>query len=114
MPKKEKINYMDIVPLHPHNLVFTLNDEGYVVIEIEHKGIYNLLAQKFFKKPRVSFITLDEYGTFVFTQIDGVKTVFDISVALDEHFGEGCHPLIDRLITYLRILKNNNFITYIK
>lgn len=81
-----------------------------VTLEIENKGILNRLFQKVLKKPKISYIHLDDLGSFIWNQIDGQTTVFQISEKVKETYGEKAEPLYDRLIKYLEILKNNKFI----
>lgn len=113
MSKKSQ-NFLDVVPIHHKSCSFHINDESLVVIDIEHKGFYNIIAQKIFKKPRFSHITLDEFGTFVYNSIDGKHTIYDISILVHAKFGEKAEPLIERLVQYIHILRNNNFIDYAK
>ncbi|MEG0074844.1 MAG: PqqD family protein [Eubacterium sp.] len=110
--KKPKENYLDMRPFVNPEFKLKTNDDGIIVIEMKNKGFYNKLAQKIFNKPAVSNITLDEYGTFIFNQMDGVKNIYEISKLVDEKFGESAHPLLERLVKYFRILKNNDFICY--
>lgn len=53
--KREKENYLDRIP-KINDKKWELDDEGYVEVTVENTGFYNTIAQKFFKKPRFSFI----------------------------------------------------------
>lgn len=57
---KKKKNYLDFVPVCAAGLQWKLNEKKLVEIEVQNKGFYNWLAQKFFKRPKVSYISLDE------------------------------------------------------
>ena len=72
------------------------------------------IAQKFFKRPRVSHISLDEYGSYVWQQMDGRRNVFEISKLVSSHFGEKAEPVVPRLVKYIQILYQNKFIGYVK
>ena len=109
---KQKKNYLDFVPKKNPAFCWELDDDGMVVILIENKGIYNRIAQKLLKKPRVSRITLEKFGSFIWRQIDGTRSVYEISGLVSEEFGEEAEPLIERLVKYLRILQNNRFILF--
>lgn len=109
---KQKKNYLDFVPKKNPAFCWELDDDGMVVILIENKGIYNCIAQKLLKKPRVSRITLEKFGSFIWRQIDGARSVYEISGLVSEEFGEEAEPLIERLVKYLRILQNNRFILF--
>ena len=68
--------------------------------------------QKFFRKlkfkiPEYKKVALDEYGSYVFTQIDGNKTVKDIGENLEEKYGAEAHPLYERLLLFLNHIEVN-------
>ncbi len=109
MAKKNSENYLDYIPVyHPDN-TWDEND-GKVTINMVHKGIYDKIAQKLFHRPRVSHIDLDEYGSFLWQQIDGKKTIGELAVDFKAQFGEKAEPLYDRLVHYMQVLRNNHFI----
>ena len=77
-----------------------------------HRGFYAGIAQRFFRRPRVSHIELDKTGSFVFPLIDGQRSVGDIALLVKEEFGDAADPLYERLIRYMQILRNNGFIYF--
>ena len=56
---KEKKNYIDNIP-KINDMKWDVSEDGIVEITVENTGFYNTIAQKIFKKPRYSFIKLDE------------------------------------------------------
>lgn len=68
---KNKKNYLDYIPVHAADHPWEVNKQGTVEIQVTNKGFYNWLAQKLFHKPRVSRISLEEFGSFIWQQIDG-------------------------------------------
>ena len=76
---KEKKNYIDNIP-RINDMKWEVLEDGIVEITVENTGFYNKVAQRLFKKPRYSFIKLDEYGSFVWQQIDGKKSIYEISI----------------------------------
>lgn len=109
---KSKENYLERRPFRPENLEWSKDDDGAVTLNIQNKGIFNTIAQKFFKKPKVSYIHLDEIGSFVWPIIDGEKTIIDIGVIVEEHFGEKSKPLYERLAKYFQILDSYGFVEW--
>ncbi len=107
--KKKSKNYMDFIPVRNKDIEYSINDDGKAVLSIEWKGFYSKIAQKFFNRPRVSDIDLDEYGTFVWIAIDDNKTVYDISLEMEQKF-PGMEKSLSRLIKFLEIMKDNNII----
>ena len=112
MAKEKKLdaNYLDFVPQVPDSQKYEINDAGEVTLFQENKGLFNLIAQKLFKKPRISQIHLDEMGNFIWPLIDGERSVYDIAVLVKEHFGDKAEPLYDRLCKYISMLVDYGFL----
>lgn len=86
--------------------------DGLVTLEIENKGVANRIAQKLLKKPKVSYVYLDEMGSFVWPILDGEKDLIKIGEMVKEYFGEKAEPLYERLAKYFQILESYNFILW--
>ena len=109
---KQNENYLEKIPVRKSYIVWKTDEKGIVTLEIENKGVFNFLAQKLLKKPRISYIHLDEMGSFVWPIIDGQKNIFEIGKDVESHFGEKANPLYERLSQYFEILKNYKFIYF--
>lgn len=107
--KKQQPNYLEMIPVRNPALNWTTDDNGIITLEIENKGVANRIAQKLLKKPKITYIHLDENGSFVWPLIDGKRTVMDIAQLVDEHFGEKAKPLYERLVKFFQILESYNF-----
>ena len=110
----KKKNFLDFIPVCNPIYTWDVDKKGIVTVNVVNKGFYNWLAQKLFKKPRISHIALDEYGSFVWQQMDGKRNVFDISKLVEEKFGDEAEPIVERLVRYFQILYQNKFIGYVK
>ncbi|HEY9574160.1 MAG TPA: PqqD family protein [Lachnospiraceae bacterium] len=108
--KKNEKNFLDLIPLISPSLDWEVNEKDEVTIHIPLKGFFHWIAQKGFKKPSVRHLSLDTYGNFIWKRIDGKRSVYDIALEVEEHFGEDAKPLYDRLVQYMKILINNGFI----
>lgn len=108
---KNKDNYLDNIPMKNHAFSWEVED-GLVVIHMENKGIYNKIAQKFFGTPKVSHVSLDEFGSFVWEQIDDQRSIYQIGQLVNEEFGEHAEPLYERLSKYFYNLNSTKFITF--
>ena len=106
---KSKKNFLDYIP-HINNNNTWSEENGIVTIHMAHKGFYHNLAQKLFKTPKVSHIALDEYGSFVWKNINGKNSVYDIGVLVKDKYKEKAEPLYERLVQFFKILKNNRFV----
>ena len=79
----------------------------------KNRGLFNRIAQIFFRKPKISRIELDTFGSFIWKQIDGKKDVYQIGRLVKDKFGEEAEPLYERLAKFLHILRSNDFILYV-
>ena len=105
-------NYLDRIPFRPLNIGWKADEEGIVTLEIENTGFMNRVAQKLFKKPKISYIHLDKIGSFTWQIMDGKKTITDLGKEVEAHFGEESHPLYERLAQYFRILDSYGFVKW--
>lgn len=108
--KKEE-NYLEKIPVKG-NFNWSTDQDGIVTLEVENKGIFNRVAQKLFKKPRISYVHLDKMGSFIWPIIDGEKSILDLSEYVDKEFGEEAKPLYERLAKYFQILASYGFVTF--
>lgn len=113
MKNNKEQNLLDFVPIRKIER-FTTDDNGVITLEIENKGFYNRIAQKLFKKPKITYIHLDEMGSFVWPLIDGERNITEIGVFVKEHFGDKAEPLYPRLAQYFKILEGYEFVEYKK
>ena len=109
---KAKENYLDKIPQRNEVFSWYKDENGMVTIEVQNKGIFNRIAQKLLKKPKVTKVHLDENGSFIWPLLDGEMTISQIGEEVGEHFGEKANPLYERLIKYLGILESYKFIKY--
>lgn len=114
MKKKNLLdkNYLEKKPYRNENINFSVDGEGKVTLEIENKGVFNRIFQLLLKKPKITYIHLDEMGSFVWPIIDGEKTITDVGAFVKEHFGEKAEPLYERLAKYFQILESYGFIKF--
>ncbi len=110
--KNKNENFLEKTPVLNQNIGWSKNEEGAVTLEIENKGAFNRIAQKLFKKPKISYIHLEEIGSFVWPLIDGEKDIFSIGEYIKEHFGEKAEPLYPRLVQYFETLETYKFIAF--
>ncbi len=109
MKKKDSKNYLDFVP--EKNPKLNMKQMRTVLLPSLSNGkdFIIKIAQKLFRRPRVSDIRLDELGSFVWNAVDGKKDVHQISKELEQQFPKMEKP-VPRLIKYLEILHDNHLI----
>lgn len=110
--RQKKENYLDYIPRHNALFPWQENREGMIEIQMKNRGLFNKAAQILFKKPAVSLISLDSFGSFVWKEIDGKQTIYEIGIRVKEEFKEAAEPLYDRLSAFMKTLHNQKFIVY--
>lgn len=110
--KKTNENYLSRIPKRNEDISFKEDEKGVITLEIENKGIMNRICQKLLKKPKISYIHLDEMGSFVWPLINGEKDITEIGKLVEEHFGDKANPLYERLAQYFKILESYGFIKF--
>ena len=75
---KQKIdkNYLDYIPVKNPDIEYETNEKGTITVFIRWEGFFNKIAQKFFHRPKVSSIDLDDYGSFVWGIIGDTDALF--------------------------------------
>ena len=112
MKKAKNENYLERIPVHSPLIGYKVDDSEIVTLEKENTGVFNKIAQKLFKRPKISYIHLDSQGSFVWQLIDGQKRILDMADSVKEKFGEDAEPLYERLAKYVQILESYGFISF--
>lgn len=105
-------NYLDYIPVPANGLKYEVV-EGCVTIFKDNTGLFNWIAQKVFKRPRVSQIHLDEMGNFIWPLMDGKRDIQAIALLIKEEYGDKAEPLYNRVVQYFRTLVSYGFVEYI-
>lgn len=111
--KKQSENYLDYVPKQNALFPYTIKENARVEIKVKNRGMFHGIARILFGRPRYSYIELDEFGSFVWQQIDGKRTIYEICMLIKDRFGEKAEPLFERAVQFFKILRSNSFIVYI-
>ncbi len=109
---KKTENYLERRPMRPAHIKWSADEAGIITLDIENIGAMNRIAQKLFRKPKVSHIHLDEMGSFVWPLMDGEKDIVAIGISVREHFGDNAEPLYERLAKYFQILDSYSFVEW--
>ena len=110
--KNKTDNYLERIPKIRRSIDWKINEENLVDLILENKGFMNRVFQKFFKKPKFTYIHLDNLGSFVWKLIDGEKSIVDIGRLLEEGLGDTAEPVYERLAQFFKILESNRFIEW--
>jgi hypothetical protein len=107
---KKADNFIMYIPRKKH-LTFEEN-KGIVKLIFHHDKIIEKIVRWLVKKPCVSDVELDKYGSSVWRLIDGNNSVYDIGQILLQEFGEKIEPVYDRLVMFLRYLNRKGWIAF--
>lgn len=111
--KKKKENYLDYIPKKSKEIDWREKENGLTQIIIYRDSLFDKLIRKLFFTPEKYKVDLDHLGSFVWNLIDGEMSIYEISILVKDEFGEAAEPLYERLIQYMKILKNNKFIDFV-
>lgn len=107
----KKNNLLDYIPVISNRVRWTEDEKHMVTVDVPNKGLFNRIAQICFGRPPISHIALEEFGSFIWRQIDGKNTIYEIAMLVKEQFGDAAEPLYDRLLAYFRTLQGHGFVT---
>lgn len=107
---KKDENYLDLIPVRNPDLEYYETKKGLVVLTIPNIGLFNKIAQKFYGRPTHSKVHMDDYSSYVWKGINGKRDVYELGKYLKRKYGEEAEPLYDRLVEFVNILKDNNYV----
>ena len=111
MKKKNSENFLEKKPVRA-NIQWDTDENGNITLHVENKGAMNKIAQVLFKKPKISYIHLDEMGNFIWPLLDGEKDITEIGKEVKDHFGDKAEPLYERLAKYIQTLESYRFVEF--
>lgn len=109
MKKKNSVNYLELIFEKNPEILWSKTDTGLIVLSVENRGFYNRIAQIFFKKPPVSYISLDKTGSRFWQLLDGKNSVFEVIKKMEEEFPSES-GMLNRGLGFFRTLQINKFI----
>ncbi|EQK39084.1 PqqD family protein [Paraclostridium bifermentans] len=105
---KNNEEVLNLVFKKSENIEYEVSSDGIVtILEKQDHKVQNFFRKLKFKIPMYKKMELDEYGSFIFLQIDGKKNVEELGIKLEEKYGEKSHPLYERLLLFLNHIDVN-------
>ena len=105
---KNNEEVLNLVFKKSENIEYEVSSDGIVtILEKQNHKVQNFFRKLKFKIPMYKKMDLDEYGSFIFLQIDGKKNVEELGIKLEEKYGEKSHPLYERLLLFLNHIDVN-------
>lgn len=111
--KKDK-NFLDFVPKAAECIRVVEEENGLNHLDILHGRWADKLAQKLFKKPSTTHVELEKFGSYIWTCIDGERSIYEISCLVKAKFGDEAEPLYERIVPYFRMLKEKGYVTWVR
>lgn len=105
-------NFLDYIPKRNSRYAYQVNRKGNVEIIVPNRGFFNRMMQILIKKPKCTYMELEEMGSFIWKEMDGKKTVYELALLEREQFGGKSEPVFERLSAYLKILRDCGYIVY--
>lgn len=106
-------NFLELTPIR--NYGFKKKENG--LIDVFVPRFTNKFAQKlllkYFKNPFFR-ANLDEFGSFLWENIDGTKNVLQLIDLLKKRFGESIEPATERTLLFFYQLYKSGFISFIE
>ena len=107
-------NFLEFIPVRNFN--WRISEETNKVV-VERPKFDNALLKKYllpYLKKQNFDVKLDDFGSFVWQQIDGEKNIYEIAIKLEKGFGEKVHPVYERLSQFIKHLYQQRFVLYKK
>ncbi len=108
--KEKEGNYLERIPIISPDIQYQVNEENHVIIIEVNKGIWNRLFQRMLKKPKITKIELDRYGSYVWEKINGENNIYEIGKEAGRNFGTEIEPLYERMAVFIRTLEMHGWI----
>ena len=92
--KKKKVseNYLEKKPKRKDGLHWDTSEDGVCTLSVENRGFFNRLFQILLKKPKISYVHLDEMGSFLWPLFDGEEDLYSFiaSIIYDKDYDDCC------------------------
>ncbi|MEG2788574.1 MAG: PqqD family peptide modification chaperone [Romboutsia sp.] len=105
---KNNEDILNIVFKKSDKIEYEVSKDGIVTVkEKQDHKIQRAFRKLKFKIPMYKNVELDKYGSYIFLQVDGERTVEEIGKNLELKYGEESHPLYERLLLFLNHIEVN-------
>jgi len=105
---KNNEEVLNLVFKKSESIEYEVSEDGIVsILEKQDHKIQNFFRKLKFRIPTYKKMELDVYGSYIFLQIDGKKSVKELGEKLEEKYGEESHPLYERLLLFLNHIDVN-------
>ncbi|MGD6816419.1 PqqD family protein [Metabacillus sp. 84] len=110
--RKKERNLLELVPLLADHVSFERKENGKGILLVQRTNAVERFSVRFLKQPAVRTIQMDEYGTFILSEMGEEATVDDLASRMSAHFGENAEPVLPRLTKFLQILESQEWLNW--
>jgi hypothetical protein len=112
--REKDLEGINLLGLAPFRLADWEEVGGRVVVLRPPPGTRGLrgVMDRFFHRMSASRIRLDEVGSVAWRALDGNRTVAEVAAMLREEFGEGVHPVEERLGHLIWMMRREGLLGY--
>lgn len=107
----ERKEMLSAIPIKNPEVLWEENKAGRIRIKVERKDLLYTIIKKLTGRVRIDRVPLDRYGSFIWRNIDGTRTIEEIKDLLQEQEEEIEH-LEERVFRYFEELKKHQFVVY--
>lgn len=110
--RKNKENFLQFVPIPEVQYELDENNETITLLipKFRNKFVVKYLLPNKLNKPIPS--TLDKFGSYVYKNLDGKRTIYEICELLKNKYGEEVEPVYERVSKFLGILYHHKLIKF--
>lgn len=108
----ERKRILSVVPIKNPEVLWEENKSGRIRIRVERNDLLYGTIKKLTGRVRIDKIPLDSYGSFIWRNIDGKRTIEEIKNSLQEQQEEEIENLEERIFNYFQELKRHQFIVF--
>ena len=108
----ERENILSVIPIRNPEVLWEENKFGRIRIRVERNDLFYGVIKKLTGRVRIDKIPLDPYGSFIWRNIDGKRTIEEIKDYLQEQQEEEIEDLEERIFRYFQELKKHQFIVF--
>lgn len=99
-----------MIPISQKKVTWRANSEGIVKLTIWRNGLVEKFLCQTMNLPLKFDVDLDEFGSFIWQNMDGKHSLMEIITLTKEKFGKKAEPVYKRTLVFAKQLLNNRLI----
>lgn len=107
-----KEDFMEKRPIIKDGLSWHRDSRGRVTLKVENVGMMSKLRKMIFNQAQISYVHLDEQGSFVWMQLNGKNDVCEIGKKVALKYNDDKESVYLGLIKYFKVLESYKFIEW--